>query len=75
MIEKDSKLSIRRQCELLSVPSDMPRSPWENGGIESFFSCLEREVFQRFEIEDFKEMRRLFSEYVEFYNNERMHGT
>ena len=25
-----------------------PRSPWENGEIESFFSSLEREVFQRF---------------------------
>ncbi|MEO2068139.1 MAG: IS3 family transposase, partial [Desulfurobacteriaceae bacterium] len=37
-------------------------------------SCLEREVFQRFEIEDFEEMRRLVSEYVEFYNNERIHG-
>ena len=31
-----------------------PRSPWENGEIESFFSCLEKEVFQRFEIEDFE---------------------
>ena len=31
-----------------------PRSPWENGEIESFFSCLERELFQRFEIEDFE---------------------
>ena len=52
-----------------------PRSPWENGEIESFFSCLERELFQRFEIEDFEEMKRLVSEYVEFYNNERIHGS
>ena len=51
-----------------------PRSPWENGEIESFFSCLEREVFRRFEIEDFEEMRRLVREYVEFYNEERIHG-
>jgi len=51
-----------------------PRSPWENGEIESFFSCLEREVFRRFEIEDFEEMRGLVAEYVEFYNTERIHG-
>jgi len=51
-----------------------PRSPWENGEIESFFSCLEREVFRRFEIGDFEQMRRLVSEYVEFYNTERIHG-
>ena len=51
-----------------------PRSPWENGEIESFFSCLEREVFRRFEIEDFESMRELVSEYVEFYNSERIHG-
>ena len=31
-------------------------------------------MFQRFEIEDFEEMRKLVSEYVEFYNNERIHG-
>ena len=37
----------------------IPRSPWENGEIESFFSCLEREVFRRFEIEDFEQMKRL----------------
>jgi len=54
-----------------------PRNPWENREIESFFSCPEREVFQRFErfeIDDFEEMRKLVSEYVEFYNNERIHG-
>jgi len=51
-----------------------PRSPWENGEIESFFSCLEREVFRRFEIEDFESMRELVDEYVEFYNSERIHG-
>jgi len=41
-----------------------PRSPWENGEIESFFSCLEREVFRRFEMEDFEQMERLVREYV-----------
>ncbi|WP_457642010.1 integrase core domain-containing protein [Persephonella sp.] len=51
-----------------------PRSPWENGDIESFFSCLEREVIQRFEIEDFNHMRELISEYIEFYNSKRIHG-
>jgi len=51
-----------------------PRSPWENGEIESFFSCLEREVFRRFEIEDFEQMERLVREYVNFYNTERIHG-
>jgi len=31
-----------------------PRNPWENGEIESFFSCLERKAFRRFEIKDFE---------------------
>jgi len=51
-----------------------PKSPWENGDIESFFSSLERELIQRFEIEDFGQMRKLIYEYVEFYNNRRIHG-
>lgn len=51
-----------------------PRSPWENGEIESFFSCLEREVFRRFEIENFEEMKNLVLEYIEFYNTERIHA-
>ena len=51
-----------------------PCSPWENGEIESFFSCLEREVFRRFEIEDFERMRELVTEYVDFYNTKRIHG-
>ena len=34
-----------------------PRSSWENGEIESFFLCLERKMFSRFEIEDFEEMK------------------
>ena len=51
-----------------------PRSPWENGEIESFFSCLEREVFGRIEVEDFEHMKEVVSEYVEFYNTERIHG-
>jgi putative transposase len=51
-----------------------PYSPWENGEIESFFSCLEREVFWRFEMESFEEAEKLMGEYVEFYNNDRIHG-
>ena len=31
-------------------------------------------MFRRFEIEDFESMRELVSEYVEFYNSERIHG-
>jgi len=41
-----------------------PYSPWENGEIESFFSCIERELFQRFEVEDFEELKVLVDEYV-----------
>ena len=51
-----------------------PHSPWENGEVESFFSCLEREVFWRFEIENFEEMKELVVEYAIFYNTERLHG-
>jgi putative transposase len=51
-----------------------PYSPWENGEIESFFSCLEREVFWRFEMESFEDAKELIEEYVRFYNNERIHG-
>jgi putative transposase len=51
-----------------------PYSPWENGEIESFFSCLEREVFWRFEIGSFEEAKELIEEYVRFYNNDKIHG-
>ena len=50
-----------------------PCSPWENGEIDLFFLCLKREIFRKFEVGDFERVKELVTEYVRFYDTERIH--
>lgn len=51
-----------------------PRSPQENGHIESFNSIVEMEVVRRFEFDDFKEALDTMKRFIRFYNEERLHS-
>jgi putative transposase len=48
-----------------------PRSPQENGHIESFNSIVEMEVVRRFEFDDFREAFDTIKRFIRFYNEER----
>ncbi|WP_442595184.1 IS3 family transposase [Neobacillus sp. D3-1R] len=52
-----------------------PKSPNMNAYIESFHSVLERECFQRNEFITFDQAFKCVDEYIQFYNEERYHGS
>lgn len=45
-----------------------------NAHIESYHSIMEKVICQRFEFENIAELKKTMSEFVEFYNFERIHG-
>jgi putative transposase len=49
------------------------RQPWKNGRIERFFLSIKSEIFDRVEIEDVFQARRLCAEYNEYYDQFRPH--
>jgi len=50
-------------------------TPEENAYIEAFHSILEREVIQRFDFESYYESKQTLSAYMNFYNQNRLHGS
>jgi putative transposase len=51
------------------------KSPNMNAYIESFHSILEDECYSRNEFTSFTEAYRVISEYIDYYNNRRRHGS
>ena len=49
-------------------------TPEENSYIEAYHSIIQREVVERYEFAGYYEAKQTFVAYVEFYNNERLHG-
>ena len=43
--------------------------------IESFFKLLQTEVMERFEWNSFFQLQLLINQYIEFYNNDRIHSS
>jgi putative transposase len=52
-----------------------PKSPNMNAYIESFHSVLERECYQRNEFINFEHAYKKVDDYIQFYNEERYHGS
>ncbi|MED4019148.1 IS3 family transposase [Sutcliffiella cohnii] len=52
-----------------------PKSPNLNAYIESFHSILERECYQRYQMEFFEEAFYRIDEFIDFYNKRRYHGS
>jgi len=68
--EKLSKLDIIIEHEFIPLAT-----PNKNAHIESFFSILETELFQVRYFSNFKESYDKTVEFVEFYNERRIHGS
>jgi putative transposase len=49
------------------------RSPWQNGTAERFVGSVRRELLDHAVVLGEDHLRRLLSEYVEYYNTERVH--
>jgi transposase InsO family protein len=49
------------------------RSPWQNGTAERFVGSIRRELLDHVVVLDADHLRRLLREYVDYYNDERVH--
>lgn len=52
-----------------------PKTPNKNAHIEAYHAQLERDCLARTEIVSYQEAHRVISEYVDFYNSRRIHGS
>jgi len=64
-------------CECLDIIHERipPRTPNMNAYIESFHSLLERDVFRKRDFMTFEEADEALDQYMDFYNNRKMHGS
>lgn len=64
-------------CEELNMIHERipPKTPNMNAYIESFHSIIERNLFNKKEFESFDEAYASIDQYMDFYNNRRMHGS
>jgi putative transposase len=69
-VEAIKKLSIIRNHEFIP-----PSTPNKNAHIESFFSIIETELFQTRYFRNFREAYEKTTEFIDFYNNRRIHGS
>jgi putative transposase len=51
-----------------------PRTPNKNAHIESFHSILEAECYQRHEFETYQQVYEIVSQFIQDYNQQRIHG-
>lgn len=52
-----------------------PKTPNKNAHIESFHALLERECLTRYELSSYQQAYGIISNYIDFYNNRRFHGS
>ena len=52
-----------------------PKTPNMNAHIESFHAQLQREKLSRYALSTYQEAYQLLSEYIHFYNRDRIHGS
>ncbi len=69
--------AFAKECERWGLTHErIPvRTPSMNAYIESFHSILEDECYSRNEFSSFTEVYRIVSDYMDFYNNRRRHGS
>ncbi|MES0491563.1 MAG: integrase core domain-containing protein [Leptospirales bacterium] len=80
MVHDRDSAFMHRVKEALPVYFDIeskptaPQSPWQNPFVESFNGTLRRELLNHVIVKDEFHLRKLLNEYIEFYNNHRMHS-
>ena len=67
---------VREFLTLIGVQQEFTHfaTPAKNAQIETYHGILKKEVFTRFEYQHFGEVEQILKRYVEFYNNQRLHG-
>lgn len=69
--------AFEEACENFKVEHERipPKTPNKNAHIESFHAVLEDECLRRSEFETFAEAHQAVMEYINFYNERRIHGS
>lgn len=69
--------AFEEACKKLSVEHERipPKTPNKNAHVESFHSLLEAECLSRHEFVSYQEAYELVGEYIQFYNERRIHGS
>ena len=68
--------SVREYISLVGIEQEFTHvaTPEENAHIESYHGTLKRDIFDRFEYNNFGQIQQIIIRYVAFYNEERLHG-
>nr|WP_282434554.1 IS3 family transposase [Desulfotomaculum copahuensis] len=63
-------------CDTLRTEHERipPKTPNKNAHIESFHAVLERECLERNVLSSYQDAYQIINNYIEFYNNRRLHG-
>ncbi len=69
-------IRVREYLGLIGVQQEFTHvaTPEENAHVEAYHGILKKEVFTRFEYRSFGGIEQILERYLEFYNNERLHG-
>lgn len=51
-----------------------PATPQQNGHVEAWHSIVDRSICKKMELADLNEANQTFEEFIDFYNNERIHS-
>lgn len=68
---------FEKACETFGILHERipPRTPNKNAHIESFHSILEAECYQRHEFESYPETYEIVTQFIQDYNQQRIHGS
>ena len=67
---------VREYLSLIGVQQEFTHvaTPEENAHIEAYHGILKKEVFARFDYSNFGQIQQILKRFVQFYNNQRLHG-
>ena len=68
--------SVREYISVIGIEQEFTHvaTPEENAHIESYHGTLKRDIFDRIEYHNFGQIQQIIKRYVQFYNDERLHG-
>jgi putative transposase len=70
-------VAFQKACETFKIEHERipPKTPNMNAHIESFHRLLEYECLRRFSFESYEDAYREVADYMDFYNNRRIHSS
>lgn len=68
--------SVREYISMIGIEQEFTHvaTPEENAHIESYHGTLKRDIFDRIDYTNFGQIQQVIKRYVQFYNEERLHG-